>query len=351
MKRRLLTLISCAILSLGIFSGCSSADINTNALEIKTWRIGHEEVAGGVQDQYAMEFKRLVEEKSNGKIKVEVYRANEIGSATDYLEFVQGGLLNFALVNPGSSGTTVPENNVFYNHFLLPGDDRDVQEFLKTSESIKLLNQINEENEMKVLDWFYQGFNAWTSNNEIRKPADFKGVSIRTMQSPLIVASYAAYGANPTPMPYMEVYSGLQLKQIDAQVNPIFAIQEMGFYEVQKYLIQAKQDGFISGMIANKEYYDSLSQEDKKMLEEIIEELNKFIYDVEIKLNEKRLGLIRQNSDIKIIELTQEEREEFRKASASAREVYRKSVGERGNKILDGFEAEIAELESKKKNK
>ncbi|QGU94588.1 C4-dicarboxylate ABC transporter [Clostridium bovifaecis] len=287
MKKRLLTLISCAILSLGILSGCSSADINTSAGETKTWRIGHEEVAGGVQDQYAMEFKRLVEERSNGKIEVEVYRANEIGSATDYLEFVQGGLLNFALVNPGSSGTTVPENNIFYNHFLLPEDDRDVQEFLKTSESIKLLNEINEENEMKVLDWFYQGYNAWTANNEIRKPADFKGVSIRTMQSPLIVASYSAYGANPTPMPYMEVYSGLQLKQIDAQVNPIFAIQEMGFYEVQKYLIQAKQDGFISGMIANKDYYDKLSSQEREMLKQIIEELNKFIYDVEIELNEK----------------------------------------------------------------
>lgn len=349
MKKRLFILICFIILSLGIMSGCSSADTSTSGGKTKVWRIGHEEIAGGVQDLYAYEFKRLVEEKSNGKIKVEVYRANEIGGATDYLEFVQGGLLNFALVNPGSSGTTVPENNVFYNHFLLPEDDRDVQEFLKTSKSIKLLNEINEENEMKVLDWFYQGYNAWTSNNEIRKPADFKGVSIRTMQSPLIVASYAAYGANPTPMPYMEVYSGLQLKQIDAQVNPIFAIQEMGFYEVQKYLIQAKQDGFISGMIANKEHFDKLSDEDKKMVEEVIGELNEFIYNVQHELNEKRLELIRENSDIKIIELTPEEREEFRKASAPAREVYRKSVGDRGNKILDSFEAEIAELENNKK--
>lgn len=332
-----------------VLSGCSAVGSISRTDEKIVWRMGHEEVAGAVQDQYAYEFKRLVEEKSKGKIQVEIYRADEVGGATDYLEFVQGGLFDFALVNPGSSATTVPENNIFYNHFLLPEDDKDVKDFLNSSKAVKILNEINEENEMKVLDWFYQGYNAWTANNEIRSPEDFKGVSIRTMGSPLIVASYKAYGANPTPMPYMEVYSGLQLKQIDAQVNPIFAIQEMGFYEVQKYLIQAKQDGFISGMIANKENYDKLDQSIKDMVEkEVIPELNDFIYHVQHDLNEKRLEMIREKSDIEIIELTDEERELFKEASTSVREVYRKSVGERGNKILDMFEEEIEDFMKQK---
>lgn len=349
MKKKLFALLNCAIFSLGILSGCSSVDTSANAEETVTWRIGHEEVNGSIQDEYALKFKELVEEKSNGKVIVEIYKSGEIGSAQDYVQFVQGGLLSFAIVNPGSTGTTVPENNVFYNHFLLPGDNDKIKEFLRTSKAIKMLNEVNEQHEMKVLDWFYEGFNAWTTNKEVRKPADFKGISIRTMESPIIVASYKAYGANPTPIPYMDVYSGLQLKQIDAQVNPIFAIEEMGFYEVQDYLIQAKQDGFYASLVANKEFYDNLNPEYKKILDEIIPELNNYIFDVTYNLNKKRLDNIAKDSDIKIIELTDKEREEFKKASLKSREVYRQSVGEVGNKILDTFEAEIAVLESKEK--
>lgn len=329
----------------GILSGCAGI---TEAQEQTVWRFGHEEVAGAVMDEYAYEFKRLVEEKSNGEIKVEVYRANEIGGVTDYLEFVQGGLLDFAIVNPGTSATTIPENNIFYNHFLLPADDRELQDFLNNSEGVQMLNKVNEEHEMKVLDWFYEGFNTWTANHAIRKPEDFDGVRIRTMASPLIVKSYEAYGANPTPMPYMEVYSGLQLKQIDAQVNPMFAIQEMGFYEVQETIINAKQDSFVASLVANKEQYEDFDQGTKDMLDEIIPELNEFIFQTQKRLNEERLEIIKENSDIEVIELTDEEREAFREASQPVREVFRNSVGERGNEILDVFEKELEELREQK---
>src|SRR5699024_6765726 len=131
------------------------------------WRFAHEETPGGLQDIYAYEFKRLVEERTNGEITVEIYRADEIGGVMDYLEFQQGGLLQFSILNPGTTSTTVPENNVFYNHFLMPEDKEDIQYMLRNSEGIEMLNEINAEHEMKILDWFYEGFNAWTANNEI----------------------------------------------------------------------------------------------------------------------------------------------------------------------------------------
>lgn len=263
----------------------------------------------------------------------------------DYLEFQQGGLLQFSILNPGTTSTTVPENNVFYNHFLMPEDKEDIQYMLRNSEGIKMLNEINAEHEMKILDWFYEGFNAWTANKEIRSPEDFRGVSIRTMASPLIVASYQAYNANPTPMAYMEVYTGLQLKQIDAQVNPVFAIEEMAFYEVQDYLIQAKQDGFFAALVTNPDFFDALDPEMQEMVEEIAYEMNDFMIETQERVNDERLQIIKDSgADIEIIELTPEEREVFREASAPAREVFRKSVGERGNKILDIMEEDSERL-------
>ncbi len=330
MKKRIISLILLITFTILITSGCST----TPASEQTVWRFGHEEVVGGIQDIYALEFKRLVEERTNGEITVEIYRAGEIGGVMDYLEFQQGGLLQFSILNPGTTSTTVPENNVFYNHFLLPEEDEDIKEVLRTSKAIEMLNEINERNEMKILDWFYEGFNAWTADRAIRSPEDFRGVSIRTMASPLIVASYQAYNANPTPMPYMEVYTGLQLNQIDAQVNPIFAIQEMAFYEVQDYLIQARQDGFVAALVTNPDFFAELDPEMQEMIEEIALELNDYIFDVQDKLNKERLEMIKAASDIEIIELTHEEREVFREASASAREVFKRSVGDEGKEIL-----------------
>lgn len=346
MKKRIISLILLLAFAMTIASGCTALPSS----EVSTWRFGHEETVGAIQDIYAFEFKRLVEERSNGKIEVEVYRTGEIGGVMDYLEFQQGGLLHFSIVNPGTSSTTVPENNVFYNHFLLPEDDKDIQELLRTSEAVKMLNEINEENELKVLDWFYEGWNAWTADKPIRSPEDFRGVSIRTMASPLIVASYAAYNANPTPMPYMEVYTGLQLKQIDAQVNPVFAIQEMGFYEVQDYLIQARQDGFVAALVTNPDFYEGLDAETRQMVDEIALELNDFIIETQRELNVTRLEIIKENSDIEIIELTEEEREVFRQASASAREVFKKSVGDKGKEILRIMEEDSLRIVEKNRS-
>lgn len=331
MNKKNITFVLLLVFVMAIASGCSSG---ADARDQIVWRFGHEEIRGSIQDAYALEFKRLVEERSNGEIYVEVYRADEIGGVMDYLEFQQKGLLAFSILNPGTTATTIPENNVFYNHFLLPEDDDDLQELFATSEAITMLNKLNEENDLKVLDWFYEGFNAWTANKPIRSPQDFRGVSIRTMASPLIVSSYAAYNANPTPMPYSEVYTGLQLKQIDAQVNPLFAIEEMKFYEVQDYLIQARQDGFVASLVTSPDFWDSLDAETQQMVLDIVPELNDFVFDFQAKVNQERLDIIKASGNIEIIELTEEERAVFREAAMPVREVFLRSVGEEGKEIL-----------------
>src|SRR5690554_2119247 len=172
-KKKLLMLIAFTMV-VAFLAGCSVVDAIAD--DTIVWRMGHEEVVGSIQDMYAQEFKRLVEEKSNGKIEVEVYRVDELGDAVDYVEYTQGGLFTFGIINPGNSATTIPENNIFYNHFLLPENTEDLYTFLNESKGVELLNEVNEQHGFKILDWFQEGFNAWTANKEIRSPEDFKGV-------------------------------------------------------------------------------------------------------------------------------------------------------------------------------
>lgn len=186
---------------------------------------------------------------------------------------------------------------------------------------------------------------VWTANKPLRKPADFNDFKIRTMTSPILTQSYEAYGANPTPMPYSEVYSGLQLKQIEGQVNPIFAIEEMSFYEVQDYMIIAKHAQFIATVIANDEWYGSLPDDQRKWVDETRDEMVDFIYEKQAQFNEERLEKIKNNSDTEVITLSDEERQAFREASMGVRDTYVEQAGENGQKLLDTVTSMVKEKE------
>ena len=153
--------------------------------------------------------------------------------------------------------------------------------------------------------------------------------------------------ANPTPMPYSEVYSGLQLGQIDGQVNPVFAIQEMSFYEVQDYMIQAKQAQFITTLVASSDFYSGLNDEQQQMLDKVTNEMRPYIFEKQEEYNADRLEKIKEDSDIEIITLTDEQREAFRPVGEKGWEVYREQSGERGSKILDTLQADIKAAEGK----
>src|SRR5690606_11492836 len=126
---------------------------------------------------------------------------------------------------------------------------------------------------LRFLAAFSEGFMAWTAHKPLRKPADFAGLRFRVMTSPLLVAAYEAYGARPTPLPYSEVYSALQLRMIDGQVNPVFAIQEMSFYEVSSALTLANHASFVTTVAANPSFVEGLAPPRQALLAEVVETL------------------------------------------------------------------------------
>jgi TRAP-type transport system periplasmic protein len=139
---------------------------------------------------------------------------------------------------------------------------------------------------------------------------------------------------------------GLQLKQIDGQVNPIFAIEEMKFYEVQDYMIWAGQQQFTTTVVTNNDWYSSLPDEQRQMIDETTTELADFIFKVQEQYNQERLEKIKQEKpDLQMIELTEEERQAFREASTQVRDKYIEMTGEKGQQVLGGLRAEIEAAE------
>jgi len=310
-----------------------------------TWRFALEEVDGSVQDAYAEEFKRRIEERSDGAIEIEIYPYGALGTSSQLTEMAQSGGLELSFASPGHLADLIPEVGVFTLHFVLSDDDQVNREVLSDPEVYSLFQPLYNEQDLQLLDIIPEGWMVWSADQPLRTPEDFENFKIRTMTSPILVESYRAYGANPTPMPYSEVYSGLQLGQIDGQVNPIFAIEEMSFYEEQDVLTSGRHAQFISTLAASQQWFESLSEERRQMVVEVRDELVDWIDEKQMDYNEERLQTILDAGGTEFVELTEEERDAFREASMDVRETYIEQAGETGREVLDTIVAKVQEAE------
>ena len=311
------------------------------------WRFAIEETRGSVQDAYAQKFKQLIEEKSGNSVRVKVYPYGTLVTSDQLSELLYNGSLQFSMASPGHIGKMIPEVQVLLLHYILSDDPTINREVLNSPEIRQQFDTLFAEKGFKLLSIFSEGWQVWTANKPLRSPEDFDGVKFRVMTSPLLMAAYEAYGASATPLAFSEVYSALQLKMVDGQVNPIFAIEEMSFYEVNDYLIFANQAQFYTTCLVNRKFYDKLSPEEKSWVDDSIEELRDYIFETQVKFNEERLKTIREkNPSVKVVRLEKQERAVFMEASQSVRKMFDEMAGPRGQTLLESILSKVEELEA-----
>ena len=335
-------------------AGCGAPDEETAQVgepaapaeaEPVTWRFALEEIEGSVQDAYAQEFARRLSERSDGQINIEIYPYGSIGTSSQITEMMQSGALELAFASPGHLADAIPEVGVFTLHFVLSDDSEINRQVLSDPRLHDLLRDPYRDEDLELLAIVQEGWMVWSGDKALRTPEDFEDFRIRTMTSPILVESYRAYGANPTPMPYGEVYSGLQLGQIDGQVNPIFAIEEMSFYEEQDVLTSGRHAQFVATVAASRQWWDGLPDDKRAMIEATRDEMVEWIDREQIAYNEERLQIILDAGGTEFVELTGEERDVFRALSLGVRDTYIDQAGELGREILDTLLELVAEAE------
>lgn len=326
------------LLSLGMLPAADAAE--------HQWRFALEEIEGSVQHTYAQRFAELMAERTDGAVSVNVYPYGQLGSSEQLTELVQSGGIQFAFASPGHLGSVVPEVQLFVLHFLFSDDPAANQRILSDSPTLYgPMAEAYRDKGLELLAVIQEGWMVWTADRALRKPSDFDGLKLRTMVSPLLLEAYKAYGANPTPMPYSEVYSALQLNTIDGQVNPVFAIEEMKFYEHQQYMTFANHLPFVASVVTQPGFFQGLSDELRATVKSVIDELDSYIYEQQAKLNERRLENIRQAGGTEIVRLSDSERAAFAALAEPVRRTYVEEVGERGQRILEAIEREVKAAE------
>lgn len=226
-------------------------------------KLASEEIEGDFMTVWANKFSDHMKEWSDGKINIEVYPYGTLGNLGDINELAQMGVVEFVFSDHAWVSAFVPQAQALALNYIFPTEK--VPEVLdhmaRKGEFLPLLEDAFRKNDLVPLSIMFEGWQWVTSSKEITSLADMKGLKLRLMSSKLLVEGYKAYGASPTPMSYGEVYSGLQMGLIDAQVNPLFAIYSMKFYEVQDYVTQLKSEPFIGIPSANQEFFNGLPKE------------------------------------------------------------------------------------------
>jgi TRAP-type C4-dicarboxylate transport system substrate-binding protein len=308
----------------------------------EVWRFAIEETVGSVQDAYAQRFKELVEAETGGEVRVVVYPYGALGTSDHITEQLHNGTLELAMSSPGHLGKLLPEVQVFLLHFVLSDDVEVNAEALRDPELRDFLDRLYAEKGLAFLTAFGEGWQVWTTQREVRRPEDFAGMRFRVMTSPLLVASYQAYGANPTPLPYAEVYSALQLKMIDGQVNPVFAIEEMSFYEVTRWMIFPRHAEFVTTVAANPRFLQELPPARRALVEEVVDRLQGEIFEIQSRFNQERLERIKtRRPEMRVVALSEEERAEFRRRARTVRQRYVEMAGPRGERLLELLERAV----------
>ena len=319
------------------FAGLTAA----NAVNAANWRYAHEEYEGDVQDVYAYKFKEYIEENSDHTLQV--FRFGELGESDDIMEQTQAGILNFVNQSPGFTGSLIPEAQIFFIPYLMPTDMDTVIEFFRESKAINEdFPKLYSEQGLELLKMYPEGEFVVTVDEPVTSPEEFKNKKIRVMTNPLLSETYSAFGATPTPLPWGEVYGALQTNMIQGQENPIFWIESGGLYEVSPNLVFTGHGWFTTAMMANQDFYNGLSDEDKKLVRDAADfAFEEIIVHID-GLADEALEKIKAASDeVTVTRLNEEQIEAFRARAPQVEDKFIEMTGEGGQELLNQFKADL----------
>ena len=205
-------------------------------------------------------------EKSNGRLEVKTYHNSTLGSEKEQVDAVAANTLTMAIAGGGQIGNLYAPMYVCDAPFAIASNDH-LQAVMDSDLGAELNDGLAEATGIQILGGLYAGKRfITTSNTPVYTPNDLKGLKIRVPDQPLSIANFKAFGANPTPMAFAEVYLALQQGVVDGQENPLTQIMSAKFYEVQKYVSTSSHVTQCVFLMTNKAFMDTLPDDLKALV-------------------------------------------------------------------------------------
>lgn len=294
-----------------LFAGGAKESKAASGQKSYTIKIGHGHATTHPNHVGYIAFKEFVEKETNGRMKVDVFPSNQIGNEEEMLDQLKIGTLQFTI--SGRFQQTAPKLEAFGLPFLfrvLFRDYKHVEQVLMGPIGQEYAKPA-EEKGLKILGYTHSGFRQITNNKRpITKPEDLKGLKMRTPPIEAILQTMTAIGANPTPIPFPELYMALKTGVVDGQENPFVNIYTGKFHEVQKYLTECNYIYITRCYWVGLKWYESLDAADKALIDKAadlsIDKINRMTAEGETDMKNKL-----KTAGMQIYTLSSEELKKF----------------------------------------
>lgn len=338
MKRfKLLALITALILVLAACGGNNSKDSNeskddgnssnTSGVEEITIDLSHEVAENTSQHVGSMAFKEYIEEESGGKITVNVYPNGQLYGDAEVMQALAANNVQFTQQDMSKLVGDDPSFNMPSLPFLFEDDDEAV-EFWDGEKGMEILSALEKDGISGLAMWPNGPKHFTNDKRELTSPEDFKGISFRTQGGQVLEDVFKALDAGSVSIPFTELYTSLQQGVVDGQTNTFVNTESKKFDEVQKYLTVIGDTRVDVAFFANKEFLDGLNEETRKIVDDGIAAATEAARVAAKEMNVEAFEKIKERGNVEIYELSEEEREEFRKVWEPVYEKYTPIIGE-----------------------
>jgi tripartite ATP-independent transporter DctP family solute receptor len=310
-------IICIVVLSLTIFmqTNAQSADV--------VIKLGHIAEPTNPYGKGAEHFAKLVAEKSNGAIEVQVFPSSQLGGQKELIEGLIFGTVDMALTGTEVLGTFQPQVALFDMPFLFK--DRD--HAYKALDSVGMeIGKALEPKGIKMLGYMENGIRHLTNNiRPVQSPADMKGLKIRVMNNKVYIEMVKALGASPTPMAFGELYSAMQQGTVDGQENPSAHIFTKRFFEVQKHASLTGHAYAPEPVLISMRTWGKLSEEHRAIVQEAATEAIAWQRTLSEEKDDEFWAKIKETGKMSVITV---DRQPFIDATESVYEEMAKTVGQ-----------------------
>lgn len=266
--KKLTALLLALVMVLGLCA-CGSSESAAPAADsgdkVYNIKLGHSDTVDNLVHVSLLNFKAYVEEKSGGRVKVDIYASEQLGSNAEMAEMLQMGSLDAMMMPQGQLANYAPKINTIGMPFLFPGYDA-VYKVLDGEIGQELVADLANYNMIQLAYWENGLRQTTNSVRPINVPDDLKGLKIRTPEDKVTMAIFSALGASPAPLAFSELYLALQQNTFDGQENPVSNIHANNFQDVQKYLAMTNHKYECKNMIFSLSTWNKLPADIQELL-------------------------------------------------------------------------------------
>ncbi|MFL5006249.1 MAG: TRAP transporter substrate-binding protein [Microvirga sp.] len=305
----------------------AGALIATSAAAQTEIKLGHVGEPGSLVGAVADEFAKRANERLAGKAKVIVYGSSQLGGDSDMMKKLKLGTIDLS-----EPSTVLSSYVASFGLFEMPYLVKDREHMKRIRDEVLWPTMAPEAEKQgyRILGVWENGFRQITNNKHpIKVPDDLKGIKLRVPQGEWRVKMFQAYGANPSPLAFSEVFVALQTGVMDGQENPLAQIDSARFYEVQKYLSMTGHVYTPSYLIAGR----SWSKFDPEV-QKVLSEVGKEMQDVALQMGEQFDNDLLKKMKAAGIQVNDLDKDTFIKASDAVYQEFAKQVPE-GKALID----------------